>query len=127
MNREKVRELRDKLNGVLQGSEWGDRTTAELEGGARFDSEAGFATFKVRFVMAREDGTTVRPEARDFERYRLRYGMEITDLGRTFTCGDKKLILIGSKPKNRKYPLIGMQADGSRFKVAVETVKRNWV
>ncbi len=55
-------------------------------------------------------------EERNFETHAPMFGLTAEDYRRPFRVGLDKYILVEIKPRNRKYPLIGVNGKGKRYK-----------
>lgn len=82
----------------------------------------GKATIKVTALEVSKDGNTYDPAAEDFKRYAVLYGANASDLGKTFTTYHGTYTLVGLKPNNTKYPVIG-ERDGKRYKFEADVLK----
>jgi len=85
---------------------------------------ANNAIFKVEVAALQEDGTAVTRQAEHFQRLARTYGLEPTDLGRTFRDGAKVYKIVGARPRNREYPILAEEV-GTRivFKFPANRVK----
>lgn len=85
--------------------------TVELAGG-RFDPAAYHFGYTARVHEDHaEDG-----DRAEFELHAALFGLESSDFGRQFTSRGKNFKLVGFKPRNRKYPVIGLDGAGGRYK-----------
>lgn len=63
--------------------------------------------FKLQTVTTDDDGEVVMPEAQDFKRHAVLFGLKPEDLGCEFTApSGKRFRIAGAKPRNRKYPIL---------------------
>ncbi len=60
----------------------------------------------------------------DFRKHCNKHGLIVSDLGRTFTNTRlERFTIVGLKPRNRKYPIIGQRGDGKQFKFTSHSVR----
>ncbi len=78
---------------------------------------------KLECATVNENGEANNRIADDFRDRAERYGLQSDDLGRTFTTYSGSFTIIGAKPKNRKYPIIAENANGSHYKFSAMQVK----
>lgn len=78
------------------------------------------ATVGIRIAVAPTDGVT--PEERLFRENAPFFGLGDEDYRRTFLSGGQAFQLVGLKPRNRKYPLIGENGSGTRYKFPFEVL-----
>lgn len=83
---------------------------------------AGQATIKVTALEVSKDGNTYDPAAEDFKRYAVMYGARPDDLGKKIVTYHGTYTLVGLKPNNTKYPVIG-ERDGKRYKFEADVLK----
>jgi len=83
------------------------------------------ATLKFEFSKVTEGGEVLNQIALDFKRFCYSYGLQESDLGRTFRIyGTKKEYTItGARPKNTVYPIIATNCKGTPFKFSVDMIK----
>ena len=85
-------------------------------------------TLKLEIAEINENGKVESAIERDFQEYARFYGLQLTDLGRTFTSNGKRYKISGCKPRNIRYPILGTRVpDGKRFKFTVDTVCRGLI
>ena len=83
----------------------------------------------ISFRVSVEAGLTATPGepmmAIDFRKHCIKHGLVVSDLGRTFTNTRlERFTIVGLKPRNRKYPIIGQRiTDGKQFKFASHSVR----
>jgi len=97
--REKISPLREAINTALVqvSEEFG--VTLKIQGSASYTG--GGISFK---LYAAEEGSS--KEAEDFKLYHARYRLSPHDLNKEFMFDGRKVILLGAKPRSRKYPLV---------------------
>ena len=122
MDKVKVRRLREDINEAL--AQVGQRHGATIStGSAQYDAQS--VTFTLNIVEQAEDGSEQTIEAIDFLRVHARYGLMKKHLGTTFGHGTRTYKIIGSKPRNTKYPIIVLDvASGNRFKFRADCVRK---
>jgi len=62
-------------------------------------------------------------EAQDFRRYADMFGLKPDDLGRTFLSRGRQFTIVGLLARSKRYPVLGQNGRGTRYKFPVETVK----
>ena len=62
-------------------------------------------------------------EVQDFRQCAAMIGLKPEDLGRAFFIQGRRLTIVGLLPRSLRYPILAEDGDGTRCKVAVETVK----
>jgi hypothetical protein len=83
----------------------------------------GKATIKVTALEVNKNGDTFDPLAEAFKANAFLYGASPDDLGKTFTTYNGTYTLVGLKPNNTKYPVIG-ERDGKRYKFEPSVLQR---
>lgn len=81
---------------------------------------AGDFNLGVRFRAASTDGRS--PEERDFAEVAPVFHLRPEDFHRIFRFEGKSYRLVALKPQNRKYPVIGMDPKGRRYKFPLSVV-----
>ena len=80
------------------------------------------ATIGIRAEIESDDGLS--PEERLFEQTAPLFGLTFEDYRRTFFSSNGETFqLIALKPRNRKYPLIGENKNGTRYKFPLEALE----
>ena len=79
------------------------------------------ATLKLEMGVVSADGKVNTKMAEKFKAYANRWGLKVSDLGRKFTSRSGEVFeLVGAKPMNRKYPIMGRSmASGVTYKFTV--------
>lgn len=110
-DRNVVREFQAEVMEAVKaiGANWGIQ--AEQVKGTF--SERNF-DLAMRFTPGPGDGRN--PEEKAFEEYAGLFGLEAGDYQRPFVSQGKPYRLVALKPRNPKYPVIGVNRDGKRFK-----------
>ena len=91
--------------------------TVEYKGGSYSPEEY---TAKFVFSVPRSDGIPT-----SFAAACGKFGLSVEDYGKRFhnSQGTAVYKLVGIKPRNRKYPIIGLRSDGQRFKFGPQVLK----
>jgi len=79
---------------------------------------------KIEAAPILADGSAISKEAEDFKRYAMDYGLEPSDLGRTFDSNGWTFTLTGLRPGRPKFPLLARRSDGKIFKFPIERLAR---
>lgn len=114
IDRPKVRQLRERMQAVLEplGRELAVKFTV---GSATFTPDN--VRFKVEAAAVQANGEVVDQAAADFKRLASIYGLKPEYLGREFASGGRRFVIIGLKPRGRRYPILGRcQQTGKTFK-----------
>ncbi|YCM42435.1 SprT family zinc-dependent metalloprotease [Verrucomicrobiaceae bacterium 227] len=77
---------------------------------------------KLRLTLGTADGRD--PELRDFEEQAPMFGLRAEDFHRPFQSAGRRYLLVALKPRNRKYPIIGLDSQGRRFKFERSVLKK---
>ncbi|RUP37977.1 MAG: hypothetical protein EKK63_13810 [Acinetobacter sp.] len=115
-----LRALRPELERALSDVCAKHGITATIGSGSFTDLECKF-----KLILNLEGSGEVKSTAKqaDFERYAALYGLEPTDLGKTFIVGGNSYTITGLSPNRPKFPIDGIRYDGRQFKFPVLTVK----
>lgn len=119
INRTVLRELRSELDEALQAALSKRGLSGEV-GNIRFTS----TTFSAKLEVA-IGGDAEEAERTLFNQQCRRYGFQSEDYGKYFNIGGKEYKLIGFKSRAKKYPIIGVNQSGSRYKFASVQVHRD--
>ena len=120
-DRPQVRETRQDLQTALDALADEHDIVIEVDGG-RFNATS--VTYKVS-CMVKDEGAAVRPEAEDFKRYAVGWGLSPDDLGREFESRGTIYVITGAKPRSTRYPILAdRKGDGKSYKFPVFTVKQ---
>ena len=86
-----------------------------------------FSDFECKFQLILElDGAgeaKAKSDSSTFELYAKSYGLEPTDLGKTFMVNGSLYTITGVSPSRPKFPIDGTRSDGKKFKFPALTVK----
>ncbi|GHC46522.1 SprT-like domain-containing protein [Roseibacillus persicicus] len=77
----------------------------------------------VGICVSLEPADGLDPEERLFREYAPLFGLTEHDYRRNFHSNGEPFQLVGLKPRNRKYPLIGENAKGTRYKFPLEVLR----
>lgn len=113
-----VRQIQDEVMEAVKkvGEKWGLRID-ELKGG--FTER----TFDLAMRLAPGEGDGRDPAEREFAEHAGLFGLVAEDYQRPFVSGKKPYRLVALKPRNPKYPVIGVTPEGKRFKFPREVLK----
>lgn len=119
MNKQKVKELREKIRAHLNELDLG--VNIEL-GNASFDETS--CRIRLEISEIRGDGMTMDGDAQAYLSLAHYYDMNPEWLGKTFNTpwADGEYTLLGMRTRNRKYPIIATR-NGKRYKLPTESVK----
>jgi len=111
LDRNVVREIQAEVMEAMReiGSKWG--LQAEHVSGKFGDWNYDLA---LRFTPGKIDGRN--PEEREFGEYAGLFGLTEEDYRRPFVSHGKSYRLVAFKPRNPKYPVIGINGEGKRYK-----------
>ena len=81
-------------------------------------TKAGFneSTLEIGLQLTPSKGADGSPEEREFALIAPAFGLTEEDYQRTFVHVGKVFSLVAFKPRNRKYPVIGINHEGQRYK-----------
>lgn len=116
IDRPTVRMLRHELESTLK--EFGSKYGLTIDVGSIRFSDEDFTT-KVK-VSCGSSGDAAK---REFERYAWKFGLKKDDYGRDFTHGGTRFTVVGIKPRSRRYPIIGVNGNGTRYKFPASVLK----
>lgn len=121
MDRQKAKELREKVTSALKQQVEGELGVTFTVGNIRFSDTT--ASIKLDAVDVAPDGTKVTVAESDWHAMCGLFGFEKDDLNREFVSQGRTFRISGLKPTNRKYPVIAKcVSTGSSYKFAPETV-----
>lgn len=90
-------------------------------GGDSFNPETWLCSFALHVPRER----AAEGDQAEFALHARLFGLTAEDFGRTFTNSrGESFALVGIMPRNRKYPIIGRDAAGRRFKFSAEILRR---
>lgn len=120
----------ESFDGLIAG-ELRDEIRAAIEGvikarGLRIEDstiKGNYESLDLSFRLTIGPGDDREPGQREFELYAPMVGLEADDFRRAFRHAGRDYVLIAIKPRNRKYPVIGMDAVGKRFKFPPSALK----
>lgn len=91
-------------------------------GNGSYDSNS--YKFRINCLKLSKDGEPICTEKEDFKKYCNLFGLEESDLGKTFKCRNNIYKLYGLKPRNRKYPVLAKDVmNGKIYKFSAYNVK----
>jgi hypothetical protein len=103
-----VKEIRKQVNAGLV--ELGERLGLKINAG-----NASYSNNEITFKLA----CTIEgfnPDKEDFETYCYMFDLKPSDYGKPFRANGRSFLLVGIKPNRPKYPIIGEDSGGKRFK-----------
>ncbi len=120
MDRPKVKALRARLEAALKAA-FGEEMGV-MVGSARFTKTS--VQFKIEMSEPNAQGQVESPHVTAFKTHCKLFGLEPTDLGRTFVSRGRTFKIVGILPKCYKNPIAADAVDnGKKFKFPVEVVK----
>lgn len=111
-----LKEVRDLINDALQAVLTKHGLTANI--GSISYSDADF-TCKLTVSCGSSDDA----ERREFEKYAPLFNLKANEYGSIFTVDGKSYELVALKPRSSKYPIIGMNDKGQRYKFSQGVLK----
>lgn len=120
-DRNTVRLFGEELQNALKGlaEKYG---VSIKSAGATFARDGGNVTYKVAVAVIGEGGVAETKERSAFIQLAVMYGLQPTDLGKTFVHVGETVEITGLAPKSRKFPILGKKG-GKTYKFPVEAVK----
>ncbi len=79
------------------------------------------ADFKCKLTVS--CGSNEDAAKREFEKNAFLFGLKPDDYGRDFSFNGKMFKLVAIKPRSTKYPLVGIDSAGKRYKFPEHAVK----
>jgi len=76
--------------------------------------DEGSLELSLRLTLGLADGW--EPGLRDFAQHAPAFGLKGEDFRRPFRSAGREYLLVALKPRNRKYPVIGLDVKGRRYK-----------
>jgi len=116
ITRERVRKLRDKIDGKLKGLDG----LHVIVGSARYSETS--VTFKVELAVVDESGEVQDRTAQAFRRYASCYGLDPDLLGKKVRIRNKAFTVTGLNTRAKKYPVQAKDERGQAYKLALEDV-----
>lgn len=123
LDRKTVRNIGEEMERELEAV--AKKYGVQIErGGATFDPNGNFATYKIKVSTVADDGTVMSKEAEDFKRKAGRFGLDPEMLGKGFKHNGETFTVVGLAAKAKKYPVLVERADGKAFKMPSTLVRR---
>ena len=120
MDRAKVKMLRKAMEEALAPLEESFKVKLLMD---NCNFTESYCNFKVGFADVAEDGEVQSKEVKEFKMFAATYGLEPTDLYRTFTVRGTEYKITGLSTRKPKYPLLADRVrDGAKFKFPVDQV-----
>jgi len=98
-----LKNIRADINKALEAV--GVKYGVKLEGGNVSYSDSNF-TMKLKASRVNSDGSIETKEVSDFKKHCSRYGLQASDLGKTFKSNGDTYVLSGLTPRATKMPII---------------------
>lgn len=118
-NKTNLRSLRPELEKALADVCAKHGITATIGSGSFTESECKF-----RLILNLEGSEAkTKVDSATFERYATLYGLEPTDLGKSFMVSGNWYKVTGISPSRPKFPIDGERLDGRKFKFPALTVR----
>jgi hypothetical protein len=114
IDRTTLQQLRPLLQAHLKA--FGDKHGLNFHQIGRISFLADSFSFKLSANVATPGLPTESKEAKDFKRFCGRFGLQPTDLNKTFTSRGTTYKIVGLKPNSYKFPVIGENDRGTRYK-----------
>ncbi len=122
--RDLIKAVQEDLRVGLQAI--GDKHGVVLTlGNARYSDTN--ATMKLELSKKDASGMAITREAAAFLRDAAIYGLEPSDLGRTFTSNGRTFKITGSNPRSQKYPILAALPNEKQYKFHDTVVKRGLI
>ena len=121
ITQEKVRELRLKMQAILDEFAEANGVHAMITGGTYTLNNA---TYKLELAVVEEDGEVRTRDAEHFIYYASMFGLTPNYLGKTFQHDGKLMKIVGLKRKNRSYPIMVEADDGTSYKYPPDLIKK---
>jgi len=123
MNKNKVKQLREAIQSVINDSGIEDENQCKIRIGNGTYSDSN-CTLKIEVSDVTDDGRVLTKEATDFKAYAKGLGLEPDTLGAVFESGGKEYIIAGLKPRSTKFPVVAIQVGtNDRYKFPVSVVQ----
>jgi len=118
LNKPSCRVIREKFENFA--AQLLQETGVALKLGAIRYDESSFRATMEGYISVGADGESADKIA--WDKHCVHYGLQPEDFGKTVTIGFGRVYkLVGLKPRNRKYPIIG-ECHGKRYKVPAEEI-----
>jgi hypothetical protein len=122
LNKDAVQELSKEIEKAVQDVADKHGLVIKMGSGSYTQNNA---TLKVEIAVKSLDGTVATKEASSFKALCTFYGLQESDLGRTFTSRGSLYVITGLASKSRTNPILATrQTDNKLFKFPVDSVKK---
>lgn len=117
-----LKNIRDDINKALAAV--GVKYGLQLEAGNCTYGDSNF-TIKLNASRINSDGTVETQQVSDFKRYCGMYGLQASDLGKTFRSNGNTYVLSGLNPKATKMPILAHKLGNpdARYKFHMDAVR----
>lgn len=123
MTRDKVKQLREAIQSVINDSGIEDENKCKIRIGNASYSDSN-CTLKIEVSDVTDDGTVLTKEAADFKEYAKGLGLEPEMLGATFESRGKEYVIAGLKPRSTKFPVLAIEVGtNDRYKFPVSVIQ----
>jgi hypothetical protein len=119
-DRPNLRSLRPELEKALADVCAKHGITATIGSGSFTEFEC---KFKLILNLEGSNESNTESNSQFFELYAKSYGLEPTDLGKTFMVNNNLYVITGINPNRPKFPIAATRSDGKKFKFPALTVK----
>jgi len=119
-DRPNLRSLRPELEKALADVCAKHGITATIGNGSFTEFEC---KFKLTLNLEGSNDAQTTLEKAQFGLCAKAYGLEPTDLGKTFMVNNNLYVITGINPNRPKFPISGVRSDGKKFKFPALTVK----
>jgi alpha-D-ribose 1-methylphosphonate 5-triphosphate synthase subunit PhnH len=123
MTRDKVKQLREAIQSVINDSGIEDENQCKIRIGNASYSDSN-CTLKIEVSDVTDDGTVLTKEAADFKEYAKGLGLKPEMLGATFESRGKEYVIAGLKPRSTKFPVLAIEVGtNDRYKFPVSVIQ----
>jgi hypothetical protein len=106
MDRQKVKALREAMLEALKQLETDMSVEFTID---KISFNDNTASVKVEVSDVSENGEVYNKEAEDFKKFSLNYGLDPSNLGKSFCHGGKIFVITGLSTRKRKYPIMAKE------------------
>ncbi len=123
LNNDSVKDIIAECQLALQAV--ADKFGLELKRkGCRYGQMDMPVPFTLQCTTTDKDGNTIDKDGQEFKDWATIYGLDPSDLGKTFKSGTASYKIVGLKRRNRKYPIVAKNLrNGKTYKFPTSFVK----